>query len=300
VSVQTVLPPPGTLATESANEQRQPLRWLPLFIGGLAFILLFHEAITTLVQNWWNDPDAGHGLLLAPVALWLMWRKGLLADRRAQPLLGAALLFCAILLRYVSGLAAEMFTLRVSLIAAIGALIVFYYGYRQIMHWWLPVALILLSIPLPAVLIGSLAMPLQFQASQFGAALLEARNVPVLLAGNVIHLPGRSLFVTEACSGLRSLTSLLALGVLIGGLWLRTPGLRLALVILAVPIAMLLNGIRIFLTGFLVYFVNPALGEGVMHYTEGWVMFAIAFVMLGAVAWTFTHLERLYYGWRSA
>jgi exosortase len=193
-----------------------------------------------------------------------------------------------------------MFTLRVSLIAAIGALIVFYYGYRQIMHWWLPVALIILSVPLPAVLIGSLAMPLQFQASQFGAALLEARNVPVLLAGNVIHLPGRSLFVTEACSGLRSLTSLLALGVLIGGLWLRTPGLRLALVILAVPIAMLLNGIRIFLTGFLVYFVNPALGEGLMHYTEGWALFAIAFVMLGAVAWTFTHLERLYYRWRTA
>lgn len=296
----TVLSPPGASATDSAIDERQPLGWLPLFVGGIAFFLLFREAMSTLLQNWWSDPDAGHGLLLAPVALWLMWRRGLLADRHAQPRLGAALLFLAILLRYVSGLAAEMFTLRVSLIAAIGALIIFYYGYRQILHWWLPAALIILSVPLPAVLIGSLAMPLQFLASQFGAALLEARNVPVLLAGNVIHLPGRSLFVTEACSGLRSLTSLLALGVLIGGLWLRTPGLRLALVLLAVPIAMLLNGIRIFLTGFLVYFVDPALGEGVMHYTEGWALFAIAFFMLGAVAWAFTHLERLYYRWRSA
>lgn len=278
--------------------ERQPLGWLPLFVGGIAFLLLFREAMTTLVQNWWSDPDAGHGLLLAPVALWLMWKKGLLPDRRAQPRLGAALLLGAVLLRYVSGLAAEMFTLRVSFIAALGALIVFYFGFRQVRHWWLPVTLILLSVPLPSVLLGSLALPLQFQASEFGAALLEARHVPVLLSGNVIHIPGRSLFVTEACSGLRSLTSLLALGVLIGGLWLRTPWLRLMLVILAVPIAMFLNGIRIFLTGFLVHFVNPALGEGLMHYTEGWALFAVAFVMLGAVAWVFTHAERFFFGRR--
>jgi exosortase len=228
-----------------------------------------------------------------------MWRRGLLEDRKAQPRLGAALLAGAVLLRYVSGLAAELFTLRISFLAAIGALIVFYFGVRQLRHWWLPAALLLLSVPLPSVVIGSLALPLQLQASQFGAALLESRHVPVVLSGNVIHLPGRSLFVTEACSGLRSLTSLLALGVLIGGLWLRSPWLRLGLVLLAVPIAMFLNGVRIFITGFLTYFVNPALGEGLMHYTEGWALFAVAFILVGAVAWVFTHAEHLYYGRRA-
>jgi exosortase len=152
-----------------------------------------------------------------------------------------------------------------------------------------------LAVPLPSVVLGSLALPLQLQASQFGAALLESRHVPVLLAGNVIHLPGRSLFVTEACSGLRSLTSLIALGVLIGGIWLRTPWLRVAIVVLAVPIAMLLNGIRIFLTGFLVYFVDPKLGDGLMHYTEGWAMFVVAFFILGAMAWLMTHAESFYF-----
>jgi len=282
-----------------AVSQRQPVSWLPLFVTGIVFIALFREAMTTLVSNWWSDPDAGHGLLLAPVALWLMWRRGLLEDRKAQPRLGVALLAGAVLLRYVSGLAAELFTLRISFLAAVGALIVFYFGIRQLRHWWLPAALLLLSVPLPSVVIGSLALPLQLQASQFGAALLEARHVPVLLSGNVIHLPGRSLFVTEACSGLRSLTSLLALGVLIGGLWLRSPWLRLGLVLLAVPIAMFLNGVRIFITGFLTHFVNPALGEGLMHYTEGWALFAVAFILLGAVAWVFTHAEQLYYGRRA-
>jgi exosortase len=141
------------------------------------------------------------------------------------------------------------------------------------------------------MVLGSLAGPLQFKASQMGAWLLHSRNVPVLLTGNVLHLPGRQLFVTEACSGLRSLTSLIALGVLIAGLWLRMPTLRLVLIALAIPIAVLLNGVRVFLTGFLVYFVDPRLGDGFMHLTEGWGMFIIAFAILGAFAFGLVQLE---------
>jgi exosortase len=134
------------------------------------------------------------------------------------------------------------------------------------------------------VILGSLALPLQFKASQLGTAMLASRHIPVLLEGNVIHLPDRSLFVAEACSGLRSLTALLALAVLAGGLWLRTPGARLFLVAAAVPIAVFLNGLRIFLTGFLVYFLNPAMGDGFLHYTEGWAIFVVAFGLLCLLA----------------
>ncbi|HET9439719.1 MAG TPA: exosortase/archaeosortase family protein [Longimicrobiales bacterium] len=273
--------------------------WPALFTL-VAFVALFHTAMATLARDWWSDPDAGHGLLLAPVALWLAWRRGLLPSRVPQPRLGAILLVAAIALRYVAGLAAELFTLRFSLVAALAALVVFYFGYRQLLHWWLPATLLVLAVPLPSVVLSSLALPLQLQASEFGAAMLESRHVPVLLAGNVIHLPGRSLFVTEACSGLRSLTSLVALGVLIGGIWLRTPTLRIMIVLLALPIAMLLNGVRIFLTGFLVYFVDPKLGDGLMHYTEGWAMFVVAFVLLGAMAWLLTHAEQFYFQRKAA
>jgi exosortase len=119
------------------------------------------------------------------------------------------------------------------------------------------------------------------------------RNVPVRLAGNVIHLPGRDLFVTEACSGLRSLTALLSMSVLVGALVLRTPVARVLLVLVAVPVAIAINGIRVFLTGFLVFFVSPSFGEGFMHLTEGWLLFLVSMSILALVAWVSSGLEKL-------
>jgi exosortase len=247
--------------------------------------------MVTLAQDWLTDPDAGHGLLLFPVALFLAWRRGLVPKPQPMPALGLWLLGATIVLRYLSGLAAELFTMRASLIGAILALIIFAYGLQQVWRWWLPLGLLILSIPLPAVVLGSLALPLQLQASKWGAALLHLRNVPVRLAGNVIQLPGRSLFVTEACSGLRSLTALLALGLLVGGLWLRTTWARTLLVLSAIPVAMALNAVRVFVTGFATFYISPALAEGVMHLTEGWVIFVVAFGILGALAWGLLTLE---------
>jgi exosortase len=207
--------------------------------------------------------------------------------------LGTTLLVAAVLLRYLSGLAAELFTLRFSMVLALGGLTVFWVGERRLRKWWLPFALLTLSIPLPALVTNAMTLPLQFKASALGAALLQWRDVPVRLSGNVIQLPGRQLFVTEACSGIRSLVALLSLGVLIGGLWLRSPVGRLAVVALSVPVAVVVNAVRVFLTGFLVYFVNPALGEGFMHLTEGWLLFLVAFSVLAGAAWAVGALERL-------
>jgi exosortase len=266
-------------------------RWGPWAVTGAAFLLLFAEPLRTLARDWWTDPEAGHGLLLFPVALWLAWRRGWDGEARPQPVLGLTLLIAAVFLRYLSGLAAELFTMRVSLLVAAGGLLVFARGWRQVRAWWLPVTLLALSVPLPSVVLSSIALPLQFKASQLGAWLLESRHVPVRLAGNVIYLPGRSLFVTEACSGLRSLTALLSLGVLTGGLWLATAGTRVALVAAAIPVAMVLNGVRVFLTGFLVYFVDPRLGDGFLHLTEGWAIFVVAFGILGGLTWGLRWLE---------
>jgi exosortase len=152
--------------------------------------------------------------------------------------------------------------------------------------------LICLSIPLPELVTQAIALPLQFKASQMGAALLEMRNVPVRLTGNVIHLPGRELFVTEACSGLRSLTALLSMAVLLGALVLRTPVARVLLLLLAIPVAIVINGLRVFLTGFLVFFVSPSFGEGFMHLTEGWLLFLVSMSILAGIAWVSSHVER--------
>jgi len=256
------------------------------------FTLLFARPALLLFRDWWTNPEAGHGLLLAPVAIWLAWKKGYLKEYDPAPLLGILLLVAAVLVRATADLAAELFTLRLSLVLAGVGLIVYFRGFRQVLAWWLPLVLLTLSIPLPELVTSALALPLQFKASALGTKLLEWRQVPVALSGNIIQLPGQQLFVTEACSGLRSLNALLALSVLMGGLWLQRALSRILLVLVAIPIAILINGVRVFLTGFLVYFVDPKLGEGFMHVTEGWLLFVVSLLLTSLAAFVFRTLER--------
>ena len=272
------------------------MRLLPATITAIAFIILFAQPMYLLVRDWWNLPEAAHGLLLAPMAIWLAWRTGIRENATGNRKLGIAILVLAIVIRFLAGLAAELFTMRSSVILALLGLTVYHYGVKQVFRWWLPFVLGFLSVPLPELITQALALPLQFRASQMGAALLRWRNIPVLLTGNVIRLPGHELFVTEACSGLRSMTALLALAVLMGGLFLRHPITRVLLIAMAIPIAIVINGVRVFLTGFLVYFVDPKLGEGFMHLTEGWLLFLVSMASIGALAWIGSKGEKLAYG----
>lgn len=262
-----------------------------LALTGVLFLALFYQPMQNTALTWWNDPDSGHGLLLAPLSIWLAWRSGLAPRARPQPLLGISLIGGAVLLRYVAALAAEAFVARGSVLLAMAGLVCWGWGLVQLRHWWLPVLLLSLSMPLPEIILGSLALPLQFQASRLGAALLETRGIPVHLDGNVIRLPGHDLFVTEACSGLRSLTALLSIGVLLGGLMLRHPATRVAIVALSIPVAVLINGVRVFGTGFLVAFVDPKLAEGFTHATEGWLLFLVSLGILGAITWVAVRIE---------
>ena len=288
-------PTSSPVSPAADRARRASLAWSRLVADGgagiaialstaVAFALLFARPAATLVGDWWNDPEAGHGLLIAGVCLWLLWRSRRDIARRPDLLLGAGILLAAILLRYLSGLAAELYTMRLSMIGAAAGLVIYHLGWRQLLAWWLPFVLLVLSVPIPEVILGTVALPLQLEASQMGAALLDARHVPVQLAGNVIRLPGRDLFVAEACSGLRSLTALLSLGVLLGGLSLRHPVSRAIVVLATIPIAIAINAVRIFVTGFVIHFVSPDAGTGFMHFTEGWLMFLLAFGTLAALA----------------
>lgn len=265
----------------------------------LPFAALFYQPFIWLVRDWWNVPEAGHGLLLAPIAVWLAWKSGRSPRAAPQMVLGAVILVLAVLVRYLSGLGAELFTMRASMVVALLAITVFFAGARQVLHWWLPFTLAFLSIPLPELITQAIALPLQFKASELGAALLESRSVPVRLSGNVIRLPGQELFVTEACSGLRSLTALVSTAILTGAMLLRTPAMRVVLLLLALPIAILVNGVRVFLTGFLVHFVSPAMGTGFMHVTEGWLLFLVSLAALAGVAVICIQLERFMEGRRT-
>lgn len=265
---------------------------LPALATAALLCLLYWQPGSTLPRDWWQDADASHGLLLAPVAIILAWKRGIAANAHPQRVAGTLLLGAAITLRIGGGLAAELFMMRLSLLLAVIALVVFVYGFVQVRHWWLSVALLVFAIPIPAAILSSVALPLQLQASKMGAALLELRYVPVAVSGNVIQVPGKTLFVTEACSGLRSLTALVSLSLLFGGIFLNAWPMRAILLAAALPIAVLLNSIRIFLTGFLVYYVSPEAGDGFLHYTEGWLLFLLALLILGFFGWLLAHIER--------
>ncbi|MES2177435.1 MAG: exosortase/archaeosortase family protein [Gemmatimonadota bacterium] len=266
---------------------------IPFAATCIAFLLLFGGTFASLARDWWVNPEAGHGLLLAPVAVWWAWRAGIREGAAPEHKLGIAILIFAVLVRCAAGLAAELFTMRSSIVLALVGLTVFHFGVRQVLYWWLPFVVGALSVPLPELVTQALALPLQFQASEMGAAMLKMRDVPVLLTGNVIRLPGHELFVTEACSGLRSLTALISLSVLLGALMLRTPIARVLLILIAIPIAVVINGVRVFMTGFLVYFVDPKLGQGFMHITEGWLLFLVSLSCLAIVVKLMTLVE----GW---
>ncbi|HRP07956.1 MAG TPA: exosortase/archaeosortase family protein [Gemmatimonadales bacterium] len=275
-------------------------RIAPILLGVIGFVAIFADPISGLTRQWMDDPDAGHGLLLFPVSLWLAWQAGVRREAAPDVRLGTAAIAAAVLNRALGGLAAEFFTQRFSIWLALVGIVIFVWGFRQVLHWWLPITLLALSIPLPATITNSLAVPLQFQASRLGTALIEWREIPVRLSGNVIDIPGQRLFVAEACSGLRSLTALISLGVLIGGMWLTTLPGRVALLLLAIPVAIALNAVRIFLTAFLMYFVSPELGSGFMHKSEGWAMFVLALGALAVVAAVVVWVERRITRWRTA
>lgn len=286
--------------TVNAPVVRSPIeffsrRWQALLIPGgltlLAFVVLFAGPSRGLLRDWWNDPDAGQGLLLFPMAFWLIWRAGILTDATPNRGWGTAIMVASICLRALSGLAAEFFTQRFSIWLAMLGLVVFCWGWRQARHWWLPLTLLVLAIPMPALILNKLALPLQFKASKLGTALIKWRHIPVKLDGNVITIPRQQLFVAEACSGLRSMSALIAIGVMIGAMYLSRLSTRVLLVLLAIPVAVLVNAFRIFLTAFLIHFVDPALGRGFMHLTEGWALFIVALGILASIAWLIRRAE---------
>jgi exosortase len=256
------------------------------------FLLCFAPVIWGLVDAWLTVADAAHGILIAPVAIWLAWRAGVLEEATPARWSGAILVVISVLASLFGRVAGVDTIPRAALWIGVVGLVVWNAGWRQVVAWWLPLLLLGLTIPLPESIIASLTFPLQGVAAKLGAAMLSTRHIPVLLAGNVIRLPGHTLFVSEACSGLRSLTALLSMAILVGALFLRYPVSRVLMVALAVGLAIVVNGIRIFMTGFLVFFVDPELGEGFMHITEGYLLFLVSLAILALLTWGFTRVER--------
>jgi exosortase len=263
-----------------------------------AFLFLYREIITRLVHDWISDGNYSHGLLVAPVALFVMWqRRRALAEAPAQPQLwGLALVGTSLALLIFGALGAEFFTARLSMLGVIAGAIWFIWGTAHLRIAAFPLALMLLTIPLPEIVFNQVTLPLQSLAARAGETSLAVLNVPVLREGNVIVLATGSLEVAEACSGIRSLMSLVALAVIYGYMIDARIGMRTLLAFAAVPIAVVANGVRVAGTGLAASRFGAEAAEGFFHTFSGWLMFVLAFGLLVATHKIATRVASIFAG----
>ena len=243
------------------------------------------------MQDWATSGEYGHGFLLVPIAA-VLARSRVADSRSPHAGLGMVALVSAVSLFLVGALAGERFTQRLGMLGVLVGLTLFYSGWGQVRAWWLPFALLASSIPLPEVVLDTITLPLQLFASGAAVWLLDARHIPVGQAGNVIFLPGQELFVAAACSGLRSVSALFGLTLLIAGTCVRSVPGRLLLLGMAVPLAIGANVLRVFGTGFGAYYFGPDVARGFSHHAMAAVAFALPLAVVGVTAWILARLER--------
>ena len=256
-------------------------------VGLFAVLLgaLYWSILRDLVAQWWDDANFSHGFLVPLFSGYVLWnlraKLGSLPVRGSWAGLPVLVAGAAALL--LGDIASELFLARSSLIVILAGLILFHLGGAWLRALAFPLGFLFFMIPWPATLFYAVAFPLQNVAAQNAVWVLDLIGVPVLRDGNVIHLSQITLGVTEACSGIRSLISLLALAVAWGYLTLTGPWAIAALAAAAVPITIAANAGRVVVTGLLAQWLGPWYAHGFFHSFSGWLIFLFAIACLFAV-----------------
>ena len=260
-------------------------RSLPAVAALVAFFVLYAEAFRTLIRDWTNDDNYSHGFLIIPIAVYLAWeRRAELAKAPLQPsVLGLVLIVLSLLATIAGTLGAELFLMRAPMIGVVAGAVLYGLGWAHLRILAFPIAFLLLMVPLPALIFNQIAFPLQLLASRTGETGLEAMHIPVLREGNIIFLANTTLEVAEACSGIRSLVSLLTLGIVYGYFMDSRLWVRVVLALCTVPIAVFANGVRVAGTGIAAHYYGAEVAEGFLHTFSGWLVFLAAFVVLFGV-----------------
>ncbi len=258
---------------------------LQLIILLVLVALLYSHVVVKLVRQWLDDPNYSHGFFVPLCAGLLLWmnRKTWMAKPLEPSGAGMVFIVAAMGLLVLGTLGAELFLTRVSLCILIGGLIVYFAGWQMLRAVIAPWLVLFLMIPLPAIIFNEVAFPLQLLASRLACSLLELMRVPVLRDGNVIVLSSMSLDIVEACSGLRSLMSLITIAVIYGLFFERRVWMRFLLVFFAVPVAVFANALRITVSALLGQYVSHQLAEGFFHAFSGLLLFLLSLAALGAL-----------------
>lgn len=289
---------PESAKTETTQSLKQPSLGISFCLQAAilftVLVLLYAYVVPGLVAQWFDDPNYSHGILVPFCALLLLWekRKKWLVERSVPSLTGLIFVIAAMGLLAVGSLGAELFLSRVSFCVLIGGLIVYCAGWRMLRVVLAPWLFLFLMVPLPVIIFNQIAFPLQILASRLAASLINLLRVPVLRDGSILTLPTMSLNIVEACSGLRSLMSLITVAVFYSLFFEKRVWLRWVLVLAAVPVAVCTNALRITTAALLAEYVNPQLAEGFFHAFSGLLLFVLSLAVLAAVHWLGNRLDR--------
>jgi exosortase len=251
----------------------------------LAYALLYGRVFHSLYQNWVRDPNYSHGFIILPIAAYLVWqrRERLAAEPLRPAMIGLLLIATSLAMLLVGTAGIEFFLMRTSAIGVLAGAILFIAGWGWLRILRFPLAFSLLMIPIPAIVFYRIAFPLQLLATRFGVGVLQFGDIPVLREGNVIILTQTTLEVAEACSGIRSLVSLFTLAVLYGYFSETRRMPRVLIALSSIPIAIVMNGLRVAGTGIAAHYIGGAAATGFFHTFSGWLVFVVSFIALAAV-----------------
>ena len=243
---------------------------------------LYQDVLVHLMADWWNDPNNSHGLLVPFITLYLISERWTTLRRTlVKPSwIGAGVLILGVLALVAGNVGAELFVQRSSLILVIVGLIWFNLGYAQAKQLAFPVLFLSLAIPLPSIVLNAVSFPLQLFAARCAEQVLYLLSIPVFREGNVIHLAHTTLEVAEACSGIRSLVSLITLSVIFAYFSQRHWAARTLLAASAIPIAVVTNAARVAGTGILAQVFGETAAQGFYHTFSGWLVFVVATLLL--------------------
>lgn len=281
---------PSTPETRNAPPVLTWLAWA-VVLGLLAWIYAPHMA--GMVANWWTDPNYSHGFLVPLISAYLIWRqrKELAGAAKKANYLGLAVVAAGLVLLVLGQLAHEFYLRRISIIPVMWGLVLLAWGWSVARRVLFAFAYLILMVPLPYLLYDAVAFPLRLIAAQIAAWGIRLFGIPVYLEGNIIHLPNLVMDIVDACSGIRSLISLLAVGMILAYLILPNRWSKVVVVLLVPPVAVVTNALRVTLAGLLSQWVGPQTLEGVMHDFVGWAVFMAGFVLLLFITLLFKKLS---------
>jgi exosortase len=250
-----------------------------------SFLTLFGQTITEMIRDWSVNDNYSHGFLIPLIAAYMIWqKKEQLSHMCAKPSnIGLLVIISGMCMFIVGNIGAELFITRTAIVVTGIGLCIHSFGTRISMAIFVPLIYLMFMIPLPAIIWNKIAFPLQLMAAKLAMHCVQFIGIPLLREGNVLHLPNTTLEVVDACSGLRSLTSLLALSAAFAYILKISHAGKWILFLSAIPIAILVNILRLTATALLATYAGPETAQGFLHEMSGIIVFIVAFILLRAL-----------------